>query len=141
MSPLRADRLVLGYYLATPVFAAADLLFDVPIRLATVVPVPGRIVWYLVAFALGLLVAARPGAGPWVGMIESAANLFVLLLSILLPIWSVVETADTTAAAGIGLEGTGLLNAVLSGLALVVSFQRSRAAAFRQRGRSWPSRP
>jgi hypothetical protein len=129
MSPAQPSRWVAWYYLATPVFAAVDLGLGIPLRVAPLVPAGGRLAWYGAAFALGLLCRARPGAAPWVGMLESAANLTVLLLSILLPIWSFPLAAPTDAPVQLGLTPEGAVNALLSGVAMIASFHRNEAAA------------
>ena len=85
------SRWITGYYLATPLFAVMDLGLGLPVRVAGILPEPGRLAYYAAAFALGLACRARPSATPWVGMLESAANLTLLLLSILIPIWSLPD--------------------------------------------------
>jgi len=119
---------VAGYYLATPLFAVADLGFGLPVRVATVLSPGSRVAWYAVVFALGLLCRARPSATPWVGILESSANLLVLLLSILLPIWSFPLDPMSGATGSVGLTSTGAANALLSGGALILSFHRSQDA-------------
>lgn len=130
---LDAGRLVVGYYLATPVFAVADLGFGVPVRVADVLPLAPRAAYYAVVFAFGFLCAARPRVAPWVGMAESATNLLILLLSILLPIWSLGEAVVGGGAPQVGLDAAAGANALLSGTALVVSFHRHEAAALGRR--------
>lgn len=138
-SGARAGRLMVGYYLATPVFAVADLGFGAPVRVADVLPTGPRAAYYAAVFVLGLLCARYPGAVGWVGMGESATNLLILLLSILLPIWSMVDAVSLgTTPQGSLLDGAGIVNAVLSGTAMVVSFHRHQAAVL---GRGTPPRP
>ena len=128
----RLERLgwLAGYYLATPAFAVADLGFGAPVRLAQVVPPGGRLAYYAAVFALGFLCVARPRAAPWIGMLESSANLLILLLGILLPIWSLSDAvlSGTPFVAG-GLTPTGAVNALVSGGALTLSFRRNQATA------------
>lgn len=126
---LDSGRLVVGYYLATPVFAVADVGLGLPVRVADVVPLAPRLAYYVVVFGLGFLCAARPRTTPWVGMGESVTNLVILLLSILLPIWSSFETVAAGGGMSGGLDAPGAANALLSGTALVVSFHRHQAAA------------
>lgn len=132
----RLQRLgwVAGYYLATPAFAVADLGFGVPVRLAQVVPQGGRLVYYAAVFALGFLCVARPRTAPWVGMLESATNLLILLLGILLPIWSLSDAVLSGAPMVAGLTPAGAFNALLSGTALTVSFRRNQATALGHAG-------
>ena len=127
-----------GYYLATPAFAVADFALRAPVRVAGLEDPAHRALYYVVAFALGLLCRTRPQATPWVGMGESATNLLLLMLGILLPIWSVPDAF----AAGAPLVGpfdrVSLVNVLLSGTAFTVSFYRHQHAALlprRDRGR------
>jgi len=126
---------VSGYYLATPLFAGLDLGLGLPIRVAAILPESGRLAYYAAAFALGLLCRARPVATPWVGMLESAANLTLLLLSILVPIWSLPDAMMSGAPLQAGLTPAAAANALLSGVALVASFHRNEAAALGRRDR------
>lgn len=132
---LTLRRWVTGYYLATPLFAVADLGFGAAVRVPAVLPTSGRLAWYGAAFALGLLCRARPGTTPWVGMLESAGNLTLLLLSILLPVWSLPEAALSGAPLQGGLTPAAAANALLSGLVLVATFHRNEAAALGRRAR------
>lgn len=120
-----------AYYLATPVFAVADLGFGYPVRVATVLSSGSRLAYYAAVFALGLLCRARPAATPWVGMLESAGNLLLLFLSILLPIWSLAADPMVGSTGGVGLTPEGAVNALLSGSAMILSFHRSQEAALR----------
>lgn len=130
------SRWVAGYLLATPLFAVLDLGLGLPVRVATILPESGRLAYYAGVFALGLLCRVRPEATPWVGMLESASNLTLLLLSILLPIWSLPDAVASGASGQVGLTPAGVVNALIVGLALVASFHRHEAAALGQRGRS-----
>lgn len=120
-----------GYYLATPAFAVADVVFGAPIRVAGL-SVPGhRMAYYAAAFALGIVCRLRPRSTPFIGMAESSTNLLLLLLGILMPIWSLPDAALAGAPLDVGLSGTELVNALLSGTALISSFHRSQSAAAR----------
>ncbi|MDP2956340.1 MAG: hypothetical protein Q8N53_07955 [Longimicrobiales bacterium] len=127
-----AMRWVAGYYLATPVFAVADLVFGVPVRVATVLPEISRLAYYSAAFALGLLCRARPVATPWVGILESTTNLLILFLSILLPIWGAADALTTGAPLAVSLTPLSAANAFISGSAMILSFRRSQDAAWRR---------
>jgi hypothetical protein len=94
--------LIAGYYLATPAFAAADLVFGLPVRVAGLAEPAHRLAYYAVVFALGLLCRYRPGSAPFVGMTESSVNLLLLLVAILLPIWSLPEALASGAPVSAG---------------------------------------
>ena len=121
-------RALLAFYLATPAFAVADLVFHLPLRVA----LPGdgaRLGYYAAVTLLGLLCWRHPRATPWVGMAESATNLVILMLGVLLPLWD----APAVVAAGGALPGPELLlarvtNLAVGGAVMVVSFHRARAS-------------
>ena len=129
--PRRSLNLVVAYYLVTPAFAVADLVFHAPIRVAGLADPAWRLAYYAVVFALGLLCRARPGATPFVGITESTVNLLLLFIAILLPIWSLPDALLAGAPVEAGLSGTKVVNALLSGTALVMSFHRHEAAVAR----------
>jgi hypothetical protein len=124
-----------AYYLATPAFAVLDVVANAPIRISALQSPAHRFAYYGVVFLLGMLCRARPRAAPWVGMLESSANLFLLLLGILLPIWSLPEAVAAGGSIQAGLEGTTAANALLVGGALVLAFHRNRLAAAKALGR------
>ncbi len=122
-------NLVTAYYLATPVFAVADLGFGFPVRVAGLHDPDHRAIYYALVILAGLLCWARPKATPWVGMLESVANLFLLMLAVLLPIWSLPDAVASGGPLPTPLTGVALGNVALSGSVLALSFRRySRAA-------------
>lgn len=129
--PRRSTNLIVLYYLVTPAFAVADLVFHAPVRVAGLSDPGYRLAYYAVVFALGILCRARPGATPFVGIAESTVNLLLLFVAILLPIWSLPDQLLSGAPVNTGFSGIKVVNAVLSGTALVVSFHRHEAAAAR----------
>ncbi len=105
----------------------------VPVRVAAVLPERSRMAYYAAAFALGLLCRARPGATPWVGMLESTTNLLILFLSILLPIWGAADALATGAPLAVSLTPLSAANAFISGSAMILSFRRSQDASMTPR--------
>lgn len=124
------SRLLSLYYLATPLFAALDVITGVNVRTAAFGDSPLRWLYYAGSFGCGLVAVWRPAVAPLVAMIESAANILLLMLSILLPIWSFLDNAETAVAAPRLLTGPALANVVISGGVLVVSFYGSQARLF-----------
>jgi hypothetical protein len=125
----RGSDLVTAYYLATPLFAVLDGVAGVPIRVSALQSPAHRFAYYGVVFLLGMLCRARPRFAPWVGMLESSANLFLLLLGILLPIWSLPDAVAAGGSLQAGLDGMSAANALLVGGMLVLAFHRNRLAA------------
>lgn len=113
------------YYLATPLFAAVDLVLGEPVRVAALDAQGWRYAYYGVAFGLGLLCWMRPRVAPLVGIVESSANLLLLLLSVLLPIWTL--PGDVAAGGGVDLAfgAARIWNVAIVGAALILSIKRS----------------
>lgn len=122
-----ANRSLLqAYYLATPLFAGLDLGMGLSVRSAGIDGVAPRLAYYAGAFLLGLVMAARPRAAPWLGMGESVLNLTLLMAAVLVPVWSLAETMDATVVADLPSR---VANLALSGAVLVYSFHRHQARA------------
>jgi hypothetical protein len=116
---MSSQRLLAAYYLlGTLAFVVLDLWIGTSIR------VPGlegngiRWGYYGGLLLMGGLALRFPPTAPWIGMGESVVNLVLILLSILLPIWSLAEVleaggepAEVVMGAG-GLLGSGLAAAV-----------------------------
>ena len=125
----RGTDLLTAYYLATPVFVVLDVMAGAPIRISALHSPAHRFAYYGVVFLLGMLCRARPRLAPWVGMLESSSNLFLLLLGILLPIWSLPDAVAAGGSLQAGLDGMSAANALLVGGTLVLAFHRNRLAA------------
>ena len=125
----RGTDLLTVYYLATPVFVVLDVVASAPIRISALQSPAHRFAYYGIVFLLGMLCRARPRFAPWVGMLESSANLFLLLLGILLPIWSLPDAVAAGGSIQAGLDATSAANALLVGGTLILAFHRNRSAA------------
>ena len=107
-------------------FAVLDFGFATPIR-AVGIESPGlRLAYYGGTFLVGWVMAARPPLAPWLAMGESAANLTLLMVSVLVPMWSFPETFDAGAIADLPER---VVNLAVSGSVLVFSFYRNQARA------------
>lgn len=86
-----------------------------------------RAAYYLGCLACASLISWRPSTAPWVGLAESTIN-FVLLI---VGVWLAVVAAPAAVADGqpIQVMTPGrLINFLLVGTILIVSFNRSTAA-------------
>jgi hypothetical protein len=125
------------FLVGTPAFALLDLVGGPALRVAGIPELGPRLGYYLVLVALGGLMLKAPQLAPWLGMGESVINLFLILLSILLPIWTlpeVVGAGGTLEEAGL-LTPTKLVNALLAGGVFIWSFHANRAKALAGLGR------
>jgi hypothetical protein len=129
------DRIIEAYYLATPLFFLADLIFDAPVRAAAFHAPAWRYAYYIVLVGLGLLCRFRPRLAPVVGMGESAANLLLLILSILLPIWGMADQVLAHEPVTGAPTGPQLVNFVLVGGMAIIAFKRNEGAFYRGIGR------
>jgi hypothetical protein len=124
----RMDPLV-TYYLATPVFAVADFYLGAPVRVAGLEDPNQRAYYYAALMVCGVVGRLRPGSVPWIGMLESAVNVLLLVLAIMLPIWN-LPTAFASGEELVGpFERVSLVNFVFSGGAFVTSFYRHQHRA------------
>lgn len=116
------------YYWVTPLFFVADAVWGMSVRASFLPRLDQRVAYYLFCLACAAVCQWQPTAAPVVGMAESAVNLFLLLLSVLLPIWqldpSLLGGESTLSLA----SPARLINVMLSGGMLIVSFQRNQAA-------------
>ena len=124
---MKGLRWIQGYYLASPVFFLVGLWWGMEIRV-TFIPDPGpRFVYYLALTGLGLLAHFRPTVAPWVALGESALNLLLIMLWILVPIYSLAESAMETGATGVPYTpGQVLVNGLLAGCFFLLGFYRAQ---------------
>jgi hypothetical protein len=130
-----AARIILAYYLATPLFLLVDLLWHAPLRVAFIQSGSTRLAYYAFCFVCGLVMWRKPLVAPLLGILESAVNFLLVLLSILLPLWSAVDAIE----AGAGLPEFGLAritNVMLAGGMLAAGFHARQAELMRSLGRS-----
>lgn len=129
------DRIIEAYYLATPLFFVADVILDAPVRVSAFQVSAWRYLYYLVLVGLGVLCRYRPALAPIVGMGESAVNLLLLILSILLPIWGMADQVSAHQPVSGAPTWTRLVNFVLAGGMAIIAFKRNEGAFYRGMGR------
>jgi hypothetical protein len=118
-----------AYYWATSAFFLADLTLGANLRAAALPQPELRYLYYVLCLGCALTCRRWPQHAGWVGMGESTVNIFLLILSVMGPIFAMPDAV----LAGEGIVApmtTGkLINFVVSGTVLWLSFQRSQAAA------------
>jgi len=133
-------RLFEWFYLATPAFAAADVLWGIPARAAGIPEPQWRMAYYGLLMGCWLLCRRVPASGPFVGLLESSVNLLILLLAILLPIWSAAEHLPA-AGGGVALAGPGVwLNLAISGPLLILGIKANERLILQRHGLDRPQR-
>lgn len=132
--PVRRGRssVLTAYYLATPLFVVPDVVFSLPVRAAGI-PSPGaRWAYYALLLALGLVCRRWPDAAPWTGMAESAVNILLLILAVMIPIWSMPDAALAGEPLPDPFGAVSVFTFILSGAALVVAFHGHQRRALRR---------
>lgn len=120
------------YYLVTPVFFALDYFWGANVRASAFTDPNTRYAYYAVLFGLGGLVHWKPKLAPIVGIAESSANVFLLVLAIMLPIWNATDAFIAGDPVGPVLSTNQLINVAIIGPMFIISFKQSEAALWKQ---------
>jgi hypothetical protein len=112
-----------GYYFSTPVFLLADGLLGLDFRVSGLQTPGYRFAYYGFCMFCALLLWYRPRLSPLVGIAESSVNLAILMVSVMLPI--LLPDLDRPGAY-IGLQGTNIINFILTGSVLLAAFYSSQ---------------
>lgn len=127
------SRLIQFYYLATPAFYAIDSLFGVNIRVAFLDHWPaGKVGYYVLAFMLGIIAWRRPAWAAQIGLLESGANVALLILSVMVWYGGVLDAAGSEFGMPEPVSAEALMNfvfaaAVAGGSYIVQRVPRSRS--------------
>lgn len=126
-----AARLLRGVYLATPLFALADLAFGINVRTPFFDATPAlKWVYYLAACGAGVVVWNWPRLTAHVGVAESGLNIALTILSI-----GLAYTRLSTAAEDPALPSPFTPNSIaalpLSAVILILSYVTSYAGLSR----------
>lgn len=109
------------YYLATPVFFILHYYFDINLRLSIPdAPESYLYTYYLICFLAGFIVFKSIVSGAIFSLIESSINIFLLLLGVMLPIFTIgnIETENTH----INFGTSELIHFFIVGFILIKSF-------------------
>ena len=122
------SRLIQFYYLATPAFYAIDSLFGVNVRVAFLDHWPaGKTAYYGLAFILGIIAWRRPARAAQIGFLESAANVALLILSVLVWYGGVLDAAGAEFGMPAPVAPEALTNFVFAALVGGASYVIQRA--------------
>ena len=123
-------RLIRGYYLGTPVFFLADVLLGVNIRVAFLDQWPaGKMAYYVFAFTLGIIAWRRPEWTAKIGVLDSGANVLLIIVSVLVWYGAVLDAAASDFGMPAAPSSQALVNFVLSALIAGSSYTLQRARA------------
>jgi hypothetical protein len=136
----RAGRALMLYYLfGTPLFFLGDVVLGVSIRAAFLDnrPMP-RFMYYALAFACGLAAARWPRWSGVVGVVESGANIALLVFGVMLSYLAALDAVAGDAPIVSPFGVTSVMNLVLSAIVLTVAYTRHQAPLLRLKRSTWP---
>lgn len=133
--PPAAARLLRGVYLATPLFALADLMFGFNVRTPFFEATPAlKWVYYPAAFGAGLLIWKWPRFAPYVGFAESGLNITLTILAVGLAYTRLTtDTENPALPSPFTPESVAALP--LTAVILILSYVASQAELSRARAR------
>jgi hypothetical protein len=127
--PTLASRVLVSYYLATPLFALLDFRGGVDLRAAFLHDYPAvRLVFYAGLFALGLLASQRARLAPVIALLESGANIGLLVISIFAAYVNAVSGLAETGNLHNPFTPATIANICLSAVVLILSYPVARGA-------------
>jgi hypothetical protein len=118
------------YYAATPLFALADWGLGANVRAVALAGFPGlRTAYYGLCFGCAFLLHVRPGWANPVALAESSGNILLLVLSIMLPYYGMIETlAAGGSVAASPITSALVANFLVSGSVWSIAFYARQAA-------------
>lgn len=117
-------KLLYLYYLATPLFLLMEALFGMNVRVS--IPGDSDALYYLylaICFACGIGFRNAPFKAALFALFESAVNIFLLVLSVMLPIFYAPATAESGMNFNFGLQE--LIHFLIAGAILLIGFQQN----------------
>lgn len=123
MNTGKRDKFLTYYYLGTPAFFLVDYFSDVNIR----VNLPAsyafwEYVYFGVCFLFGFVSYNRQTLSSVFALIESSVNILLLVLSVMVPLWAIPLAVVDEQPYENPFTPAFLVNFVLSGAILLVSF-------------------
>lgn len=119
-------RLVWFYYLATPLFWGADLLWRVDFRVAWLVEPGYRSIYYLFCITVAVMGYLRCRWLALLGVLESSVNLLLLLASVMLPIYHLPGMGGDGGGQLVFTSAQGLLTFMLSAAVWLTAFHSAQ---------------
>ena len=121
-------RLIRDYYLGTPLFFLADVLFGFNVRVAFLDQLPTvKFIYYIVAFGLGIVAWRKPEWTVRIGLFESTADVVLIILSVAFWYLGVLDAAASESGMPVAPSAQALVNFALSALVAGVSYSIQRA--------------
>lgn len=122
---LAQERWLAAYYVATPLFWLAEAALGIDLRLAYLESTGMRWLYVAVCTVAGLLIWRWRRLAPFWGLAESGANILLLCLALLAPIWQATQVVSSLHGGEMpAVLSTGrLINFLISGFVCLTSFR------------------
>lgn len=121
------------YYVATPLFALADVLWGINIRVSALDDLPAlKYGYYALCLACGALTVVRPSLTAVVAMAESSVNLGLVILAIPIAYLRVLESIGDGRNAINPFTPTFFANFALSAVVGYTAYARNQLALHRE---------
>ncbi len=122
-------RWIEGSYALTPLFVLADWVFGENVRAVGLAGFPGlRAVYYAACVGCFALARYRPSWAAAVGVAESTFNLLLLLLSVFLPYYALIESVGESGGGANPFSPEFMLNFAIAGGVWCVSYYSAMPA-------------
>ena len=126
----RRRGIELYYLAATPVFFLLDRIWGISVRAAFLDGWPlARYAYYGVCFGCGVWAMRQPARARMIGITESAANIVLLIFSVMLTYYATVDRVANGDLTGSPFGPRYVMNLVLAGTVLSASYLRRGASA------------
>lgn len=125
-------RLVLAYYLASPLFWLLDATIGWHFRVAFLEDPNWKSLYYSSLLVCALLCYLRPAWTALFALVESAVSIMIHLISFMLPIFTLSATVLEGKPQPTALSVEHVMNFVFAGLVMILSF-RAAVASLRLR--------
>jgi hypothetical protein len=121
-------QLIVGYYLATPLFWLADYLTGASLRASALEGRPLlKAAYYGMCCLMGLVMLLRPRAISLLSLTETSFNLLLLVVGLLGPYYRALDQLATDGSlAAPPITSSAVVNFVLAGGILLLSFYQNK---------------
>ena len=120
-------RLVLAYYLATPIFWLLEVVFDWQFRVAFWAEPKWNAIYYSVLVILAVVAYVRPTWLALIALVESGGNIALHILSFAVPLFTLSDSVLQGRSATPDLSIGHVIGFLLAGLCMSLSFQTAVA--------------
>ena len=121
---INKQKMILWFYLATPVFFLLDMLFHWDIRVSFLDEHNNwKVIYYIFCFGIGFLMWKLPALEYVFGIIEGGVNMLLLTLSVMLPYYDAIDAISSGGTVSNPLDTFSIINYMISGTFLILSMQ------------------